>query len=72
MSIPWSDERPPTGTLPQPIPIGAPVTLCGYHTGTTRTFLAHNPHADPAALRRAMWHGCCRYWTARGIPGWWT
>ena len=36
-------------------------------------FAAKNPHANIAAVRRAKWHGCCRYWNARGVPaGWWT
>ena len=49
-----------------------PIVLCDYCDGIVRTFTAHNPHADIAAIRRARWHGCCRYWLARGIPrGWW-
>ena len=48
-----------------------PIVLCTYCDGIVRAFAAKNPHAN-IAVRRAKWHGCCRYWNARGIPaGWW-
>jgi hypothetical protein len=50
-----------------------PITLCPYCAGVVAEFAKKNPHANIPALRRARWHGCCRYWLKRGIPtGWWT
>jgi len=48
------------------------IVLCAYCRGVVDAFAAKNPHANIAAVRRAKWHGCCRYWNARGVPaGWW-
>jgi len=48
------------------------IVLCVYCGPVVDTFAKKNPHANIAAVRRAKWRGCCRYWNARGIPaGWW-